>query len=313
MADARANMSKVDLSGAPRWASPIGLRLLAVGTRHDLPGTTFGPRRQFSWELVWVRQGSVRVRIDDREYAVAENGVLLVPPGVVDQYDWDTERRCSHSFIHFDFARLGKGWPDLADWRRLVELPPNHLVHQLIDQTTSLPVNQPQQWTVLGVPMLELVLRLLVIGRDLSQSPQLGLPKCVDRSLEWLRLRIDERPERRMHLNDIARAARVDPTYLCHVFRKYLGMGPMHCARLMRLDRAVSLLERGDDSIKEIAHACGFSDGFHFSKAFRLVFDCAPSKYREDFRRGKVRRLVTPAFERLAAQYIVWCAPQSDT
>jgi hypothetical protein len=79
----------------------------------------------------------------------------------------------------------------------------------------------------------------------------------------------------------------------------------MRCARLMRLDRAIAQLERSDDAIKEIAETTGFANTFHFSRCFTATFRISPTRYRQDFRRGIVHRLVTPALERLAAQRIV--------
>lgn len=95
------------------------------------------------------------------------------------------------------------------------------------------------------------------------------------------------------------------PSHLCRAFRAHLDATPTQCARLMRLDRAIARLERSDDAIKEISKETGFANTFHFSRCFTTAFRLSPTRYREDFRRGVVHRLVTPALERLAAQRIV--------
>jgi AraC-like DNA-binding protein len=276
-----------------------------VGTRHDLPGATFGPRKQFSWEIVWVRAGALDLQIDDRRLRLRANDVAIVPPGAVDRYEWTGERRVVHSFVHFDLGPATKGWPPRARWPGRYELTEPHFVQHAFEALTALPVDRADLWTVIGVPMLELALRLLLFGPSLPAAPQGGLPSCVDRALDWMQARVTNEAARRFSLVDVARAARVDRTYLCRAFRSYLDVTPMQCARLMRLDRAIAQLERSDDAIKEIAEKTGFANTFHFSRCFTAAFRMSPTRYREDFRRGAVHRLVTPALERLAAQRIV--------
>jgi AraC-like DNA-binding protein len=298
-------ISKIDLSRASRWEPLRGLRLLAVGTRHDLPGATFGPRQQFSWEVVWVRAGVLDMAIDDRRLRLRANDVAIVPPGAVDRYEWTGERRVVHSFVHFALGPVAKGWPPRERWSGRYALAEPHFVQHALDALTALPTDRPDLWTVVGGPMLELALRVLLAGPSLPAAPQAGLPTCVDRALDWMRARVTSEAMERFSLVDVARAARVDRAHLCRAFRSHLDVTPMQCARLMRLDRAVGQLERSDDAIKEIAEATGFANTFHFSRCFSATFRISPTRYREDFRRGIVHRLVTPALERLAAQRIV--------
>jgi AraC-like DNA-binding protein len=231
--------------------------------------------------------------------------VAIVPPGAVDRYEWTGERRVVHSFVHFDLGPGAKGWPPRARWPGRYALGEPHFVQHALDALTGLPIDRPDLWTIIGVPMLELALRVLLAGPHLPATPQVGFPTCVDRALDWMRARVTTEAMERFSLADVARAARVDPAHLCRAFRSHLDVTPMQCARLMRLDRAIARLERSDDAIKEIAETTGFANTFHFSRCFTATFRISPTRYREDFRRGIVHRLVTPAFERLAAQRIV--------
>jgi AraC-like DNA-binding protein len=276
-----------------------------VGTRHDLPGATFGPRKQFSWEVVWVRAGLLDLEIDDQRLRLRANNIAIVPPGAVDRYEWTGERRVVHSFVHFDLGPVARGWPPRERWPGRYGLAGTHFVQEALLALTALPADRPDLWTIVGVPMLELTLRVLLVGPNLPAAPQAGLPACVDRALEWMRARVTNEAVERFSLADVARIARVDPAHLCRAFRSHLDATPMQCARLMRLDRAIARLERSDDAIKEIAEATGFANTFHFSRCFTTAFRITPTRYREDFRRGVVHRLVTPALERLAAQRIV--------
>jgi AraC-like DNA-binding protein len=249
------------------------------------------------------------LQIDDRRLRLRANDVAIVPPGAVDRYEWTGERRVVHSFVHFDLRPPARGWPPAERWPGRYSLVEPSFVSQTLDALTALPIDRPELWTVVGLPMLELALRVLLVGPNLPAVPQAGLPTCIDRALDWMRARVTDGAADRFSLVDVARAARVDRAQLCRAFRSYLDVTPMQCARLMRLDRAVAQLERGDDAIKEIAVSTGFANTFHFSRCFRSAFRITPTRYREDFRRGVVHRLVTPALERLAAQRIVTNEP----
>ncbi|MGC4087774.1 MAG: helix-turn-helix domain-containing protein [Polyangiaceae bacterium] len=243
-----------------------------MGTRHDLPGATFGPREQFSWELVWVRVGGLDLQIDERRFHLKAGSVAIVPPMAIDRYEWIGERRVVHSFVHFNLGPPVKGWPARKRWAGRYELAESHLVHHALDALTSLPVERPDLWTVVGAPLLEVVLRVLLMGPGLPSGERANLPVCVDRALDWMRARVTNKPEAPFQLDEVAKAARVDRAHLCRVFRSYLDVSPMQCARLMRLDRAIARLERSDDSIKEIAEAVGFANSFHFSRCFSAAF-----------------------------------------
>ncbi len=154
-------------------------------------------------------------------------------------------------------------------------------------------------------PLLEIALRLLLVGPSLPAAQHAELPACIERALAWMRARVTKKASDRFSLADVARAARVDRAHLCRAFQSHLDVTPMQCARLMRLDRAIERLERSDDAIKEIAETTGFANTFHFSRCFKATFRVTPTRYRGDFRSGVVHRLVTPALERLAAQRIV--------
>jgi AraC-like DNA-binding protein len=252
-----------------------------------------------------VRVGGLDLEIDDRRLRLRANDVAIVPPGAVDRYEWAGERRVVHSFVHFDLGPASKGWPLRERWPGRYALAEPNFVQEALDALTTLPTDRPDLWTIVGVPMLELALRVLLVGPNLPAAPQVGLPACVDRALDWMRARVTNEAAERFSLADVARVARVDPAHLCRAFRSYLDVTPMQCARLMRLDRAIARLERSDDAIKEIAETTGFANTFHFSRCFTAAFRIRPTRYREDFRRGIVHRLVTPALERLAAQRIV--------
>ena len=60
-------------------------------------------------------------------------------------------------------------------------------------------------------------------------------------------------------------------------FREHVGMPPKRVARILRFDRALSLLEGATSlSLAEVAYACGYADQPHFNREFRALAGISP-------------------------------------
>jgi AraC family transcriptional regulator, glycine betaine-responsive activator len=79
---------------------------------------------------------------------------------------------------------------------------------------------------------------------------------------------------------DIAEALGISTRQLERLFGKYLNSTPKHYYMEMRLQRARNLLVQSEQSITEIAMACGFRSNSHFSKVFRGHFGTSPVSHR---------------------------------
>lgn len=64
-------------------------------------------------------------------------------------------------------------------------------------------------------------------------------------------------------------------------FEKIYQQTPKEYLLKLRLRAAVQMLWRREQSISDIALACGFSDGNHFSRVFRQTYGVSPSEYRK--------------------------------
>ena len=68
--------------------------------------------------------------------------------------------------------------------------------------------------------------------------------------------------------------------YISHIFKEKMGLGYSEHLRNMRIKYAVSLLEHGIDSVKNIAYLGGFSDPLYFSTVFKKVIGVSPKDYK---------------------------------
>ena len=68
---------------------------------------------------------------------------------------------------------------------------------------------------------------------------------------------------------------------LYRFFSNAFGMSPSNYINEYRLQRAALLLEHGNDPIKEVSAAVGFTDEFYFSKLFKKRYSASPKSFRD--------------------------------
>jgi AraC-like DNA-binding protein len=66
---------------------------------------------------------------------------------------------------------------------------------------------------------------------------------------------------------------------LAAAFRDRVGLTPKRFARVVRLRRALALLQRGDPSLAEVAYAAGFYDQPHMNAEFRALAGVTPAQF----------------------------------
>lgn len=113
-------------------------------------------------------------------------------------------------------------------------------------------------------------------SRDWASSSEAGVPSWLDHARAMLR---DQRTGT-LPITSIAEALGIHPVYLARGFRKYLRCSPAEYRMRCRLQRAMDLLCRSDQSLLNIALDAGFFDQSHFTTAFRQQFGHAPGAYR---------------------------------
>lgn len=85
----------------------------------------------------------------------------------------------------------------------------------------------------------------------------------------------------RFDLNQVARVSLMSKFYLIKHFREVVGMTPNEFHIRKRIEKAVSLLRAGV-SVSEASQLCGYADVFTFSKQFKKITGCPPSRLPAD-------------------------------
>ena len=95
---------------------------------------------------------------------------------------------------------------------------------------------------------------------------------------------IREKCVRPISNREIAERFHYHENYLSRLIKSSTGMSLHRYVKSSRVDRALEMLSSSEQSISEIAQACGFYDTAHFVKCFRRSIGVAPGIFRENFK-----------------------------
>ena len=104
--------------------------------------------------------------------------------------------------------------------------------------------------------------------------------------LRRVRDRIDRDYAQPLDVGTLARGVHMSAGHLSREFRRAYGESPYSYLMTRRIERAMTLLRRGDLSVTDICFAIGYGSLGTFSTRFTELVGMPPSVYKERTRRG---------------------------
>lgn len=239
------------------------------------------------FEFLWVIEGGGTIYYDEHALPAPPGTILLGRRGMTDRYDWGEKERTLHAFFHFEFELPQEGWPQPSKWPWSHAMPPDDVLRPLFRYVLGAdPLPEPLRSSLL-LPCVDFMLRSFISGElTIASEPHGDLTPPVEKALQVICEMALQEPAPEVTLAQLARAAHVSAEHLCRLFRQTLNLTPLDCVRLARLERAATLLQRSNLTIKEVADSAGFSSPFYFSKVFQKTYGLPPSAYRKLSREG---------------------------
>lgn len=113
-----------------------------------------------------------------------------------------------------------------------------------------------------------------------GQSADPQAVRAVERAARYLA----EHAAEPIRLAEVAVAVQLHPNHLVRAFRAAFGRTIGAYLRHLRLTHAAALLSTSDDTVLEVALACGFGSQARFYAAFTAAYDMPPARWRRTHR-----------------------------
>lgn len=77
----------------------------------------------------------------------------------------------------------------------------------------------------------------------------------------------------------LAEAACLGKKQFERVFRRHVGMNPKEYSRIVRFQKAMSMMQQGSSDFVDISDRCGYSDQSHLIREFRIYSGHTPGAF----------------------------------
>ena len=122
----------------------------------------------------------------------------------------------------------------------------------------------------------------VLFARLLQPSPQVVAGALSGQQLRRVRDFMEAHLPDKIVLDDIATLLGLDRFRFLKLFKRTVGMTPHAWLLRLRLESAVELMKANNDmAMTDVAHAVGFFDQSHFTRAFRHAYGVTPARFQQ--------------------------------
>lgn len=174
-------------------------------------------------------------------------------------------------------ADKGRGFDRLASRWRFEDRQLERLMRNLEAETIhGFPTGRLYS-ELLCLALYEYLVHHYSDGSSMQPPPPGALPaRRLHRVLEYIAANLS----RPVSLTEIATIADMSAYHFARLFKVSIGLSPHQYVLNQRIESAKQLLLSGEDSVIDVALACGFNDPSSFSKTFRKATGVTPTQYR---------------------------------
>lgn len=267
------------------------------------PHTVIGPRDIFDYELLYLKEGTASITIEDRNFDAVPGDVFIFRPHqrhiirclndypVIQphvHFDLQYQNDYKDVFVSYDTAE-NLTTSQKALFRQDIlssfypQIPPRiHLKkHKLFEEYLFDLIaehDQPSSFTQVRQQWLFLRLFDLYLA-EVGYTLHIEGCSHVENMAARIKMYLDNSASR-VSLDELAEVIHIDKSYLIRIFKQVYHETPLVYHQKVRIKRARSMLFYTNLSITEIAEATGFASIHDFDRVFRKVDGSAPSSYR---------------------------------
>ena len=236
-------------------------------------------------EMVYIKSGTIVCKFENEELLASAGDVIYIK-GRLPHRILPTEHTAECTFLWFDartdeadlLNRFVSSTADLPYYKFFgsSRLSAAQKVEQIVRE-----FEEERAGNALFIKSHILYLTALLSRLGVLSERQVFLSGSANRCLKSAVSFMNSHYEKKLTLEDIAKAANVNKFYLCKLFKSLSGATLFEYINFVRIAHAEKALCDESASITEIAFNAGFSSVQYFNKVFKRYCACSPAKYRK--------------------------------
>ncbi len=241
------------------------------------------------YELVYVRNGQGKLRIDSKTTPY-KDGVLLILGPNIPHMDFGNKEFSDNYEVVIQFTKIFveeklTTFPEFRKLKSLIEnshmgivfdpVIKNELIHEFED--------------FVGLSETKKLINLFIILEKLSITNQykfmlsdssIKRHKTADvNRLEMIFQFVNEHYSEKISIENLAKHIGLTQNSFCRFFKKMTQKTFVQFVNEFRVGKAVEIFNKNQISISEVMYRCGFNDPSYFTKQFKKYQGTTPSNY----------------------------------
>lgn len=225
-----------------------------------------------AYEILYIRRGWGKQRINARETAIHPGNIIVIAPNDIHATEAQASEGMDVDVLQFTDGLLSRTRETAYLASAILHPAEDQRFPQLFDALKQYTRTEGPGQEMLMMGLLQLVIAFLLrSGQGESAPKQSGIIQEICAYMETA-------PD--LRLEQIAAHFGYCPEHLSRKFHAEMGISYRFHCDLLRMRRAAMMLHQARGSISAVAERLGYSDDSSFIRAFKRLYGITPSAYK---------------------------------
>ena len=246
------------------------------------------------WEMVYIDKGSVAVKSGDKEIILGQEQIIFHKPN---EFHAIKAHDSSPNFFVISFACNSQAIKQFYNFHTALDKKLKPLIASIIyeaEKTYIIPKNDIElaklslkpNAPIGGEQLIKTYLEqlLIMLLREISEKSATeifpskeNLENGIVRAVKEY---VNENIREKITVSSVCDRVGYGKSYLCKVFKDYVGKGICEYANDKKIDKAKQLIRDGNMNFSEISDFFSFDNPQYFSRVFKKITGITPSEFK---------------------------------
>ncbi|MBE6689377.1 MAG: helix-turn-helix domain-containing protein [Ruminococcaceae bacterium] len=227
-------------------------------------------------EIQFCTNGSGTVLLNGKEYPFCKNSTVFVNSNIIHYTATKKELTYDCLIVGTEFCRQMNFNLSALDFEPVIE---SAAIGELFSELKSVYADSQAMCRIARLNMLLIQIMIEIIKHGTAKNGRTSNNKSYER-IKLAILYIRNNYQKKITLDEIAKAVILDKYMLCKEFKKYTGQTVFENLNNYRCIKAIDCLDAGH-TVTETASLCGFDNLSFFAKTFKKHIGILPSQYKK--------------------------------